>query len=258
MSIPISIILILILLFFLKNKVVPKVKLFFTQRGQKTKKIRKNIFGEESSEGTTIEESQNLIDKNVEKEGDFGEKILTTILFVLFVSFFELAKSIFSVFYCITPDLSGESVENIPIYNYKMPWVICSLENSIYKDLLIAASIFAFFYVFGILLLFSLLIYLNRGEIKQKKVIPWLAFYYKNYKPEFYWFELLWMTRRMLIVLCFYLISNSIHTQRVVVAVVLFFFCSFQSDHQTFSYKTREYSRTFLFSHDCNDFFFSQ
>lgn len=73
-------------------------------------------------------------------------------------------------------------------YLEEFPWIEFALSDAEYRPLLISSLCFLVLYVLGIPVLFSCLIFSrNRSHVGE--------FLWENYKPQFFYFELIWLLR---------------------------------------------------------------
>lgn len=162
--------------------------------------------------------------------GGTREMFIKTVIFVLYVGYFELTNQILAVFNCAhwdLPDLSetvrsglGQAVLS-QTYMEEKPWIMCDLSDPMYRSLFIQAVLFSIVYVVGIPLCYAFLLWRNRKRILHGEHIPWLAFLFEDYKTPLFWFELLWMGRRVLISLFVVVISRSDPFQPFFVVLIL-------------------------------------
>lgn len=120
------------------------------------------------------------------------EKIIGVTLFLLYASYFELTTATLTLF------------QPCDAQNYMIayPWIKCHTYDHQYLVLMILGGIFATLYVLGIPLLFGWLLYRYRRVIhspEHEKVEHWLGFLYECYRRKVYWFELVWILRRLLL-----------------------------------------------------------
>ncbi len=161
--------------------------------------------------------------------GGTRELLIKTVIFVLYVGYFELTNQILAVFNCVhweLPDLT-ESIRSTlgqtlsQTYMDEKPWIMCDLSDPVYRALFAQALLFTAVYVVGIPLLYAVLLWRNRERIRQGEHIPWLAFLFEDYKTPVFWFELLWMGRRVLISLFVVVINGSDPFQPFFIVLIL-------------------------------------
>ena len=140
-------------------------------------------------------------------------------LFVIFVSYFDISKTIVQLLNCGTQ--TDQSMKT-PSYIVNKPWIVC--DSSSYHLLFFSSIFFVIIFILGVPLFFGFLLIRNHYKIKRDENVEWLSFFYENYKKRYYWFELVWMIRRMLIVFFFYMFSQSPHLQKSSIISVLLFF----------------------------------
>ncbi len=167
--------------------------------------------------------------------------LVKTFLFVFYVGYFDLTNTIFSVFNCVMPDVdvstldfSGCNHASLSSYMQDKPWIYCSFsQTGPYTAMFILACIFLVVYVIGIPLLFAWLIYRNRAIIGNEEEggtkeghgsgghLAYMNFLYDDYKSSFYWFELLWMGRRVILSVAVILLKEKNPFQPFLIIFVL-------------------------------------
>jgi hypothetical protein len=162
--------------------------------------------------------------------------LIKSCLFIFYVGYFDLTNSIFSVFNCVEPydkvdtlNLTG-CTHPVVSYMEDKPWIYCSFVadvNTKYPAMFVTACVFLLVYVIGVPLLFAFLIYKNRRIIgpSEKHLdgghVPYMSFLYDDYKSSFYWFELLWMGRRVLLSIAVILLKEGNPFQPFLVVLIL-------------------------------------
>lgn len=111
---------------------------------------------------------------------------------VLYLLYFELANRVFEVFNCVKEDQTNKK------YMQNLPWLECSSKTE-WGELKNIALIFIFIYVIGIPLFFSILLLKFRHRTRtDPKTKYWLGRTITgSYRPEFYWFEMVLILRRL-------------------------------------------------------------
>jgi predicted outer membrane repeat protein len=235
MILPIIIILSVMIIIFLQRIISPrieslkeKIKTIFNSNKNETLNINNKFEEEEEeedllNEGSTEEEQEDNDEIKNEKNESWKDTILRIILFVIYISHFDLTKAIFSIFNCEYPFGFDSEQGLLPKYISRMPWIICRLiPPGEYLTLFILSILFTIIYVFGIPFLFSMLLFFNRKKIyDEEERIAWFSFYYQNYKLNYYWFELVWMLRRTLLAFLFNVLSNNINIQALLIISTL-------------------------------------
>lgn len=136
------------------------------------------------------------------------ETIAEVALFVFFVSYFELTTEIFGVFSCVTVNGVAHMSE--------MPWIECSVAGGgLYAWLFSQAVVFTLVYVVGFLCIIAVLLWRNFERRDQETSISFLHHEYK-----IYWFELVLMSRRLLISLFLALDKTSVYLDFLIQAVL--------------------------------------
>ncbi len=111
------------------------------------------------------------------------ESVANIGVFLAFVSYYELVEAIVSVFRW-SKSRSGVK------YLEELPWIMASTSDSEFSSLLICSACFLVLYVVGIPIMFAVLIFQkNRGHVGE--------FLWENYKPKYFFFELVWLLRRV-------------------------------------------------------------
>ena len=148
--------------------------------------------------------------------------ILETILFVLYVSYFELVSTISRAFSCDTAAVGNLDVSglNIPTFVRSKPWISC--DSSEYSTLFLLPILFTVIYVLGIPFFFASLLYFKVYKNPARDKVEWLSFYYSDYKSQYYSNELVWMLRRSLIVVSYAILPHETSLSIVSTIFVLF------------------------------------
>ncbi len=136
---------------------------------------------EEGGRRVYVIRSPNLVEKNFR----MASAIVDAGLFLAYVSYFELVEKVLSIF-----RRSPESAD-LKYWMEELPWIEWSVSNSDFVNLLISACIFLVLYVIGIPAILTFLILRRRGEHSLG------SFLWENYKSNRYWFELVWIARRL-------------------------------------------------------------
>lgn len=141
------------------------------------------------------------------------ERAQYAVLFVLFSGYFELSNSILNF---LRPcDEDG--------YMPALPFVPCSYDDSIYKPLQILSWLFLGVYFFGIPALFGWILFRNRKLISQGSHAAdrRVGFLYESFRREVFWFEMVWMARRVAISVIISFIARS-STRTAALTALLF------------------------------------
>jgi hypothetical protein len=162
---------------------------------------------EQVKEDDVLIKNDDALDSNAVKNFDqesnghenFGASVVTIGLFLAFVCYFELVEEIFSGKSCLdryftflitSPVFRVSLSQNGTAYLEAHPWIEFSLANEDFRYLLISSVVFLVVYVIGIPVLFCFLIFSrNRGHVGE--------FLWENYKPEYFYFEVIWLLRRL-------------------------------------------------------------
>ncbi len=153
------------------------------------RRFRKVSSRMEDFESSALLSSEKAVDRGVEGPWTKAkEKMLEVSLFIFFVMYFELSEEIFSVFSCVTVYQEPHMAE--------MPWIECSVRGGgEYTWLFVQAVLFASLYSAGFVVLIAVLLWRNYAN-KESHTTP-IAFLYSEYRV--YYFELLLMSRRLLL-----------------------------------------------------------
>jgi hypothetical protein len=165
-------------------------------------------------------ERNSAVNPHAPKKRSFFEMIIHGVLFFLFVCHFEISTSVFEI---LTP---CTHTEGDGFYMEAYPWIRCTSSLSFadeYGQLTLTAYIFGLTYVFGILILFSSLLYFNRQRIidGHTRVLNIIGFLYESYRSRYYWFEIVWLVRRVLLAAAIGLITPDRILYPVVVSSIL-------------------------------------
>ena len=133
-------------------------------------------------------------------------------LFLLYASQFELTNSLLLIF---QPCPDG--------YMNAYPWIPCQWSNETYVRLASIGGLFFVFYGIGIPMLFAGLLYYNRVAIQQHdpEIERWIGFLYEDFRPDAFWFELVWIVRRTLISVAISLVPLSSAYQPALIVLTL-------------------------------------
>eukprot|EP00735_Rhodelphis_limneticus_P000215 TRINITY_DN1033_c0_g1::TRINITY_DN1033_c0_g1_i1::g.30006::m.30006 TRINITY_DN1033_c0_g1::TRINITY_DN1033_c0_g1_i1::g.30006 ORF type:complete len:2241 (+),score=612.32,sp/Q54T82/Y1931_DICDI/26.07/8e-75,sp/Q54T82/Y1931_DICDI/22.35/4e-15,LRR_8/PF13855.1/4.5e+03,LRR_8/PF13855.1/20,LRR_8/PF13855.1/0.11,LRR_8/PF13855.1/7.3e-05,LRR_8/PF13855.1/6.6e+03,LRR_8/PF13855.1/87,LRR_8/PF13855.1/26,LRR_8/PF13855.1/2.9e-05,LRR_8/PF13855.1/0.0011,LRR_4/PF12799.2/7.9e+03,LRR_4/PF12799.2/0.039,LRR_4/PF12799.2/0.15,LRR_ len=104
--------------------------------------------------------------------------------------YLPIALKIMTIFQCEHDDGDGKD------YSTYYPWLECDPEGR-WGSMKNAAGALIPFYVVGIPGLFAFAVYRNRNRLTDPKVMTMFSFLYSSYKPQFYWFELATVIRRL-------------------------------------------------------------
>jgi len=139
--------------------------------------------------------------------------IISGILQVLYVTYFDLTAQVFKV-------LQPCNKEG---YMLAYPWVSCSW-SGLHLTLLAIGVTFLIIYVVGVPLLFSIILFkFVRKDINKDPQLsePAFRFLHAAYKSKVYWFELLWIARRVLLSLLIAVLAGSIFQRAAIMSVLL-------------------------------------
>lgn len=160
-------------------------------------------------------------------QASYWQRFLYSLLFVLFASQFELSNAVLAQ---LRPCERG--------FMPASPWIGCDWSDSPqYVWLQGLGYTFLALYVVGIPLLFSLLLFSRRKAIREgsEKVEHQMGFLYETYKREVFYFEVIWLVRRVLLSLAIALVPSSSGMRGAVIAFILFASLFVQQKFQPFS-----------------------
>jgi hypothetical protein len=145
--------------------------------------------------------------------GDLVSRLQFSIFFLLSASYFELSSTVLEI-------LRPCSTQG---FMQAFPWVQCSTGNMTYISLLSTSIIFLIIYSIGIPSLFGLILLRNRRRIQagDPALEAKYGFLYESYKPQFYWFELVWFLRRILLAMAVSLMPARPGYQMTIIIIVL-------------------------------------
>ena len=129
------------------------------------------------------------------------DQILFFFLFFLHIAYFELDTLILENFQCETDSyiaLDGRK-PLAALYLEKTPWIPCSFSDQTYPKLFGAALAFAIPYLVGIPALFGVVLFQNRNNLEDDHVKGRYGFLYAGYKPNYFYYEAIWIFRRILL-----------------------------------------------------------
>lgn len=142
--------------------------------------------------------------------GDLGllkQDLALVFLFLLYVSYYELAEEVLGVF-------RFETLANSTIIFEETPWLVWDLENPEVLQLFVLACVFGIVYIVGVPLLFWFILYKNRSSIisthrdeelaehhhdEHNAETAYFEFLHSNYRRKWYYFEVIMMLRRVLL-----------------------------------------------------------
>ena len=161
--------------------------------------------------------------EDASQEEALSARMLRAVLFLLFASHFELSNIILRLFRPCEEHFMA-----------KYPWIRCEWSDAsgTYAQLMALGLTFGALYILGIPLLFAWLLYRERLAFVQRignpsdshddEKVTWLDFLHECYHPKFFWFELVWMGRRLLLSLAISVIPTTlVHLQFSLVLLVL-------------------------------------
>jgi hypothetical protein len=160
-------------------------------------------------------------------------RIQFSILFILFAGHFELSNTVLAI---LRPCDHG--------HMKSYPYIMCSLaDNRQYFILYILSLVFLFAYFLGIPALFGFFLLRHRKHIREgtEHADDRIGFLYETFRREVFWFEMVWIARRLLISLIITFIPLSSGIQAAVMSIVLLTFLVVQRAVMPFSSKLVNY-----------------
>lgn len=173
-------------------------------------------------------EARSLIaESDLEKSNDhtstFSYSVFSLALFVLFEMYYDLAERVLSVF------RSSQS-KNLTWWMEEMPWIPFDLADGRFFALFISAMVFLLVYVIGIPVLFALLLRFHDQESHAA------SFLWENYKSTHYWYELVWIGRRLAIAIVVSIVNQESGFSPAILTLVLVMFAAIHSIAQPFKH----------------------
>lgn len=100
----------------------------------------------------------------------------------------------------------------------------CSYTSEPYSTLVLCSMIFLAVYVFGIPVMFGVLLRINKKRIMDDDAytLSWLGFFYENYNKRFYYFETVWIIRSLLLSFAISFFEPSNPAQPLIILTVLY------------------------------------
>lgn len=161
------------------------------------------------------------------RESPINASTLKAGLFIAYSSYIPITGAVLIV---LQPCENG--------YFRDIPWIECSWDNSVYSSLVVSGIVFLMLYVVGIPLMFGLLLYRYRKHLHADTPIgKAVEFLYEEFRPAMYYYELVWMTRRLLLVMGIMLIPADSGWQFGFCAAVMGFSLFLQSVCQPFAHR---------------------
>jgi hypothetical protein len=156
-------------------------------------------------------------------------QLITTALFLLYTVHFRLSVLVLKKF---EPCQDGYMAQYLWIpcdFRYQIFSHCYFLSNVIHRDsnfaILIALAIFfLFFFTLGIPLLFCFLLYYARNDIRShhdERVRDWMGFLYKSFRAHLFYFEVIWLLRRILLVIALTIIPEQSAFSSIAVSMLL-------------------------------------
>eukprot|EP01102_Stenamoeba_stenopodia_P014111 TRINITY_DN4657_c0_g1_i1.p1 TRINITY_DN4657_c0_g1~~TRINITY_DN4657_c0_g1_i1.p1 ORF type:complete len:927 (-),score=127.44 TRINITY_DN4657_c0_g1_i1:29-2809(-) len=145
-------------------------------------------------------------------------------IFMLDFCYLVICATIFRTFLCHEDPVTG--IE----YMTAAPYIQCSVEDGQYWTMFVFAIVFAIVYILGIPLLFGTLLYKFRNECSQvltenseheSEVVLFIGWLHCDYKPEFYFWELVMLTRKAIFAMAISLTSFASYMLPVFIFIIL-------------------------------------
>jgi hypothetical protein len=145
--------------------------------------------------------------------GDLLSRLQFSFFFLLSASYFELSSTVLEM---LRPCSKQGFMQAIP-------WVQCSLSDRTYFSLLATAIAFLLIYSLGIPAIFGFVLIRNRRRIQAGDPVleSKYGFLYESYKVKFYWFELIWFLRRILLSMAISLMAAPPGYQMAMIFLIL-------------------------------------
>jgi len=125
------------------------------------------------------------------REFPINASTLKASLFIAYSSYITVTGAVLTV---LQPCVNG--------YFRDIPWISCSWDNSTYSSLIISGIFFLILYVLGIPAGFAALLYRYRKQLHaETPIAKAVEFLYEEFRPGMYYYELIWMARRLLLVM---------------------------------------------------------
>ena len=147
-------------------------------------------------------------------------------LFLLYIIYNEVITEVFSNFSC-SREPGGE------FYLMFAPWKTCSFDDfGYFWGLLIPSIIFLVIYVFGFPFGIWFIMFRNRNSLDSPRMLKSMGFVYDNFKPSFWWIEIAFLIRRILLAICAVLPINIKEEGAMIVITIFLIFFSVTSPYQ--------------------------
>lgn len=143
---------------------------------------------------------------------DLRARVVFSVLFLISASYFELSNTVLEI-------LRPCEHEHMAAY----PWIHCSFNDGQYSALLITAIVFFVAYSIGIPAFFGFVLLRNRRRIRagDPALEAKYGFLYESYTAKYYWFELIWFLRRILLSLAVSVLPSRPGYQMAAILAVL-------------------------------------
>jgi predicted outer membrane repeat protein len=146
------------------------------------------------------DETDELLPVNLETQVRNKGLFVATLKGILFISFSCYISLSGGVLAVLQPCDDG--------YMTEIPWISCSWSNWTYVSLVCAGIVFMAVYVIGIPLVYAILLFINK-RFPDHWISDPISFLCEEYRPQMYYYELVWMVRRILVIGCVSLIKDT-------------------------------------------------
>ena len=168
-----------------------------------------------------------MLNKNI----PLYEKLVGTMLFGLYYWFFSIMLNVSAVWRC------EKGADNL-YYNYHLPFVTCSMQDVDYLIMLIVSILLTVLFVVAVFVLFIYMLGKSRDSVDSSSSNK-VGFLYENYLQKYYWFEIMWILRRILIAVVWSIATPVEQALFIVFILLLFIFMNLS--FQPFIYKAESY-----------------
>jgi hypothetical protein len=124
-------------------------------------------------------------------EPPFSSELASMLLFVTYATLVEVSATVFESLSCTADPFTGE------YFMTDAPAVSC--ESPEYHMLQKIAWPMFILWVLGVPAVFAGLLYKNRAQLSEHETEAWLGLLYENYSAKCWWWELVWIARRILL-----------------------------------------------------------
>lgn len=188
--VPVVLSLCMIVVLTLRRAVSALKEKFFGTSNSEDPFHHEDYFGEDD---LLMTEPINQDGRSKRDEPSLRSEIAAMLLFVSYATLVEVSATVFESLSCTADRFTGLK------YMTDAPAVSCS--STQYHTLeLIAWPVFAI-WVLGLPVFFAVLLYRNRHALHDHETEHWLGLLYENYSHHCWWWEIIWILRRILLAL---------------------------------------------------------